>query len=56
MTQKYERVVWEKGRRGKNGKEPPFLSPVSSRVIFLLALSKFRGLDYLGAWNRLGKV
>ena len=34
-------------------KKPPLLSPVSSRVIFVFALSQFSGLDYLGAWNRL---
>ena len=33
----------------------PFLSPVSSRFIFVFALSssQFRGPDYLGTWNRL---
>ena len=30
-----------------------FLSPVSSRFIFVFALSQFRGPEYLGAWNRL---
>ena len=29
------------------------LSPVSSCFIFVFALSKFSGPDYLGAWNRL---
>ena len=29
------------------------LSPVSSRFIFVFALSQFSGPDYLGAWNRL---
>ena len=28
-------------------------SPVSSRFIFVFALSQFSGPDYLGAWNRL---
>ena len=48
-TRKYECVIWEKGA------VPPFLCPVSSPFIFLfpIALSQFRGLDYLGAWNRL---
>ena len=32
---------------------PPPLSPVSSRFIFVFALSQFTGPDYLGAWNRL---
>ena len=32
---------------------PPLLSPVSSRFIFVFALSQFSGPDYLGAWNRL---
>ena len=46
-TQKYERVIWEKGAVG------PSLSPVSSRFIFVFALSQFRRPDYLEAWNRL---
>ena len=29
------------------------LSPVSSRFIFVFALSQFSGPDYLGTWNRL---
>ena len=37
----------------KEGSLPP-LSPVSSRFIFVFALSQFSGPDYLGAWNRLG--
>ena len=41
----------EKGKR--KGERPPLLSPVSSRFIFVFALSQFSGLDYLGAWNRL---
>ena len=32
---------------------PPFLSPVSSRFIFVFALSQFSGPDYLAAWSRL---
>ena len=49
----------EKGTRKVGGAEkrekegPPPLSPVSSRVIFVFALSQFSGPDYLGAWNGL---
>ena len=31
-------------------------SPVSSRFIFVFALSQFIGPNYLGAWNRLGLI
>ena len=31
-------------------------SPVSSRFIFVFALSQFSGPNYLGAWNRLGLI
>ena len=31
-------------------------SPVSSRFIFVFALSQFSGPSYLGAWNRLGLI
>ena len=31
-------------------------SPVSSRLIFVFALSQFSGPNYLGAWNRLGLI
>ena len=31
-------------------------SPVSSRLIFVFALSQFSGPSYLGAWNRLGLI
>ena len=41
---------WEKEKEGS----PPPLSPVSSRFIFVFALSQFSGPDYLRAWNRLG--
>ena len=41
----------EKGRE-REPPPPPF-SPVSSRFIFVFALSQFSGPDYLGAWNRL---
>ena len=34
-------------------KRNPLLSPVSSRHIFVFALSQFSGPDYIGAWNRL---
>ena len=46
---------WRGGKkRREKGKEPPLLlSPVSSRFIFVFALSQFSGPDYLGAWNRL---
>ena len=39
-------------RKGERAPPPPF-SPVSSRFIFVFALSQFSGPDYLGAWNRL---
>ena len=35
------------------GKKKLFLSPVSSRFIFVFAPSLFRGTDYLGARNKL---
>ena len=46
---------WRGGKkRREKGKEPPLLlSPVSSRFIFVFALSQFSEPDYLGAWNRL---
>ena len=37
---------WRGGKKEK-------VSPVSSRFIFVFALSQFSGPDYLGAWNRL---
>ena len=40
--------VWRGGKKEK-GKT----KGVSSSFIFVLALSQFRGPDYLGAWNRL---
>ena len=43
----------EKGKRKGERERPPLLSPVSSRFIFVFALSQFSGHDYLGAWNRL---
>ena len=42
----------EKGKRKKEGTESSPL-PVSSRFIFVFALSQFSGPDCLGAWNRL---
>ena len=51
--EKGTRKVGGEGKRKKEGSPPP-LSPVSSRFIFLFALSQFSGPDYLGAWNRLG--
>ena len=44
---KYDCVIWEM-REGGGGEG----STVSSRFIFVFALSQFRGPDYLGAWNR----
>ena len=43
-----------KGKRkvGEAGKRKALISPVSSRFIFLFALSEFSGPDHLGAWNR----
>ena len=46
-TRKYERVIWEKRGRG---------SAVSSRFIFVIALSQFRGSEYPGTWNRPGEL
>ena len=52
--------VREKLARREKGKMkealPPLLSPVSSRYIFVFALSQFSGPGYLGAWNRLVKA
>ena len=47
------KVGWA-GKKEK-GREPPLLSPVSSRFIFVFELSQFSGPDNLGAWNRLTK-
>ena len=46
-------VIREKGEVAGKRKKPPFLPQVSSRFIFVFALSQFRGLNHLGAWNRL---
>ena len=43
-----------KTRKKKAREKLAPLSPVSSRFIFVFALSQFSGPDYLGAWNRLG--
>ena len=43
----------KKGTRKLAGWEKGKSLPVSSRFIFVLALSQFSGPDYLGAWNRL---
>ena len=51
--EKGTRKVGGAGKRKKEGSPPP-LSPVSSRFIFVFALSQFSGPNYLGAWNRLG--
>ena len=37
---------------GGAGREKGILSPVSSRFIFVFALSQFRGPDYFGAWEK----
>ena len=44
----------EKGTRkaGGEGKR----KGVSSRFIFVFAVSQFSGPDYFGAWNRLGRM
>ena len=42
----------EKGKRKEEGTESSPI-PVSSRFIFVFALSQFSGPDCLGAWNRL---
>ena len=46
-----------KGMRkvGGAGKRPPVLSPVSTRLIFVFALSQFSGPDYLGSCNTLAQ-
>ena len=50
----YQELVYQNGSLKKwLQAPPPLLSPVSSRFIFVFALSQFSGLDYLGAWNRL---
>ena len=46
------RKVGGEGKRKKEGTESSPL-PVSSRYIFVFALSQFSGPDCLGAWNRL---
>ena len=46
------RKVGGAGKRKKEGTESSPL-PVSSRFIFVFALSQFSGPDCLGAWNRL---
>ena len=43
-----------KTRKKKAREKLAPLSPVSSRFIFVFALSQFSGPVYLGAWNRLG--
>ena len=47
-----EKLAGEGGKE-KGREPPPFLSPVSSRFIFVFALSQFSVPDYLGVWNRL---
>ena len=41
--------VWRGGKKEKRREFPP----VPSCFIFVLALSHFRGPDYIGAWNTL---
>ena len=41
-----------KGARKVGGAGKGVLSPVSPRFLFVFALSQFRGLDYLGAWEK----
>ena len=41
-----------KARERLAGREKGILSPVSSRFLFVFALSQFRGPDYLGAWEK----
>ena len=53
--EKGTRKVGGAEKRKKEGRGLPPLSPVASRFIFVFALSKFSGSDYLGAWNRLCK-
>ena len=43
---------WRGEKEEKEGRES-LVSPVSSRFIFVFALSQFSGPNYLGAWNRL---
>ena len=47
---------WRGRKRGKGWERDTALAlpmPVSSRFIFVFALSQFSGPDYLGTWNRL---
>ena len=48
-----ERDTRKVGGAKKRKRKKPLLSPVSSRFIFVFALSQFSGPDYLRAWNRL---
>ena len=50
MTRKWNAREKMSGRSGKRGR---WRERFSSPFIFLFALSEFRGLDHLGAWNRL---
>ena len=43
----------KKAREKLAGREKGKVSPVSSRFIFVFALSQLSGPDYLGAWNSL---
>ena len=55
MGKTRKKGVQNVGRAGKRKKEGTESSPlpVSSRFIFVFALSQFSGPDCLGAWNRL---
>ena len=48
----------EKGTRkvGGAGKKKRKRKGVSSRFIFVFAVSQFSGPDYFGAWNRLARM
>ena len=48
----------EKGTRkvGGAGKKKRKRKEVSSRFIFVFAVSQFSGPDYFGAWNRLARM
>ena len=47
-----EKLAGREKEAGKRKGEPLLLFPVSSRFIFVFALSQFSRPEYLGAWNR----
>ena len=53
---KRTRKVSAARKRKNEGGSALLLSPVSSRYIFVFALSQFSGPGYLGAWNTLVKA